>query len=74
MAWRSFNERDATAPARARAWTRRAGVLLGLTCVFLAPMATLAIACTASGPTSAIPETALDRMLTGRVSDSGSRP
>ena len=69
---RSEHEIDAYAsgPVRVRAWRLRAGIVLGLVCVFLAPMATLAIACTASGPSSAIPETTLDRMLTGRVSDS----
>ena len=61
-------------PLRLRAWTRRSGVLLGLTCVFLAPIATLAIASTANGPSSAIPETTLDRMLTGQVSGSGAGP
>ena len=45
---------------------------LGLVCVFLAPMAALAIACTTSAPSSAIPEKTLDRMLTGRVP--GSNP
>ena len=55
---------------RARAWRLRAGIAFGLVCVFLAPMATLAIACTTSAPSSAIPEATLDRMLSGRVSGS----
>ena len=75
MARRNSSEHEigaeANDPVRVRAWLRRSGVLLGLTCVFLAPMVTLAFASTASGPSSAIPETTLDRMLTGRVSDSG---
>ena len=49
-------------PARARR-RLRSGVLLGLVCVFLAPMATFAFAGTGDDPGSAIPQETLDRLL-----------
>jgi hypothetical protein len=49
-------------PARARR-RLRSGVLLGLVCVLLAPMATLAAARTGDEPGSAIPQKTLDRLL-----------
>ena len=41
----------------------RSGIVLGLVCVFLAPMATLAVAGTGDDPGSAIPQETLDRLL-----------
>jgi hypothetical protein len=52
-------------PARPRARGVRRGVALALAFVFLAPMATLALASGGDGPRSAIPQTALDRLLVG---------
>jgi ORF 12 gene product N-terminal len=50
-----------------RAWSPRSALMLGLAGVFLAPMATVAMASTGDGPPSAIPQKALDRILNGQA-------
>jgi hypothetical protein len=56
-----------------RARSSRSVLLLGLGCVFLASMATVAIASTGDGPRSAIPQPALDRLLKPRPATAGAR-
>jgi ORF 12 gene product N-terminal len=59
-------------PARARR-RLRSGALLGLVCIFLAPMATLAVAGTGDEPGSAIPQKTLDRLLGSTAASSGAK-